>query len=207
MKIPSAAIGAIEVALNRYLSEDPGALQQCAELDGKQLVIAITEPAFELVFVPHAGGIQVLSDDDGSPDARLSGSLASFSRLALGQLDAAEAVLGQAVSIEGDPALAESFANILREAQVDPEAILSDYIGDVAAHTVGRFARGLLRWGKQTSQQLSMEVVHQMQAGDSAFVSSYEADAWIREVDRLRDDVERAEARINKLASQMEAQT
>ena len=83
------------------------------------------------------------------------------------------------------------------------EEILSQYIGDIAAHRLGNLGRGLTSWFKQASLTLGQNLSEYIQYEGRDVATAAELDGFSRAVDTLRDDSERLMARINLLKSRL----
>ena len=60
--------------------------------------------------------------------------------------------------MRGDAELAQKFRELARLLAPDPEEELSLLIGDVAAHRIGRLARGALDWSRDAAATLLQDV-------------------------------------------------
>lgn len=196
MRLPSAVIGALEIALNDYLAGDAEALRRCAELDGRCLAVHVRDLDLTLFFLPARHGIQVATQCQETPDVRLSGGLRSFARtLAAGEGGA----LGGDLRIDGDVGLAQGFARMLRAVDLDLEDWLARHLGDVPAHLLGRTARDFGRFARRAGDSLSYSAAEYLREETRDLVHRDDIDAWMREVDELRARADRLAARINRL--------
>jgi ubiquinone biosynthesis protein UbiJ len=103
------------------------------------------------------------------------------------------------VRIEGDAEVAQRFRELLAVARPDVEEELALVLGDVAAHRIGRFARGVLQWGRAATDSLATNVVEFLQEEGRDLPTRVETEEFLAGVDRLRDDAERFEARLARL--------
>jgi ubiquinone biosynthesis protein UbiJ len=103
------------------------------------------------------------------------------------------------VQIEGDTTLAQQFAKALGGLDVDWEEQAARVLGDPIAHQVGQGMKGLSDWGRQTSRTLTADLKEYLEEEGRLVPTRYELDAFLAEVDTLRDDVERLEARLARL--------
>jgi ubiquinone biosynthesis protein UbiJ len=110
------------------------------------------------------------------------------------------------VQIRGDVELAQKFRELALLLRPDIEEELSLAIGDVPAHQLGRLARSALGWGRRaadtTLRNISEFLAHER--GD--LVSRSEGNQFLKGVDALREDVDRAEARLEQLRQRLEKQ-
>jgi ubiquinone biosynthesis protein UbiJ len=134
---------------------------------------------------------------EGAPNATLSGTPLSLLRMAG---PAPEAALRTgSVHIHGDAEIAQTFSELLKQARPDLEEELSRVIGDVAAHQVGDMARSALGFARRAADTFAQNVSEYLQEEGRDAPSRTEADEFITGVDKLRDDVDRLEARLSLL--------
>lgn len=134
---------------------------------------------------------------DRAADTTLSGTPLAFLRLVGPQPEAA--LRTGTVRIEGDAEVAQAFSELLKEARPDLEEELSRLIGDVAAHQVGNAARSVIGFAQRAADTLAQNVSEYLQEEGRDVPSRTEAEEFIAGVDKLRDDVDRLEARIARL--------
>lgn len=185
----------IENVLNRGLPRSPRAQQLCAELAGRRL--AIEAPALARLLVESTGQSLRVTRGTLPADAEIIGG--PLSLLAL-STSAAEAPLSRGeVEVRGDAELAEKFRELARLLAPDPEEEISILIGDVAAHRVGRLARGALGWTRSAAETLLRDVGEYFSHERGDLVSREEGEQFLRGVDSLREDVDRLHARLELL--------
>jgi len=184
---------ATEAALNGYLGMDPEIAARLDNLEGKVLALEILGLGAELYVLPNAGRVQVVDSYDGEPDVTLRGSPFAFAQLAQG------GVLGTGIEIRGDTALGQYFQTVLRDVEIDWEETLSGFTGDVVAHQIGNIVRDFTRWGSQVSETLIQNTSEYLQEERRDLPPEVTVNAFLDEVDTLQADVERLEARIDRL--------
>ena len=188
--------------LNRQISAKTPARELCAELEGRVFAVRVKDTALAMYMVVGPGEIFLASDYGDDPDVVVSGSLLSLARLAGPEGDAA--IRNGAIDLTGDALLAQQFQKLLRHARPDLEEELSSAVGDVVAHTVGEFARSIGRWGKGAQSTLRQNVTEYLQEESRTVPSRYETDGLRQQVERLRDDVARFEARLKHFEADRE---
>jgi len=192
---------AIENALNRGLPRSPRAQELCAGLAGRKLAIEIPEVIRLLV---ESTGTSLRITKGGRPaegsaqaDAEIIGGPLGLLALAG---DSPQGVLQRrGVDIRGDAATAERFRELGMLLRPDLEEDLSQLIGDVPAHQIGRFARMAASWG-QRAVSTAVENFSEYFAHERRdLVSRNEGEQYLRGVDVLREDLDRLEARLAQL--------
>ena len=192
-----------ERLVNRHIGESASAARVLAELEGRSLRIRLEGLGIDWLLVVEQGRLGISSSDERPASATVSGTPIDLLRL-LGP-DMASRIHGSGVELTGQISVAEQFAELLRLALPDPEEELSRWIGDIAAHEVGRAVRGTGAWAAKAVRALRLDTSEFLAEESRALPSRYEAEAFYRAVERLRDDVERAAARIEHLARRARA--
>jgi ubiquinone biosynthesis accessory factor UbiJ len=185
----------IENVLNRGLPRSPRAQQLCAELAGRR--IAIEAPAVARLLVESTGNSLRITRGTLPADAEVIGG--PLSLLALGGSAADEPLSRGEVEVRGDAELAQKFQELARLLRPDPEEELSILIGDVAAHRIGRLARGALDWTRNAAATLLQDVGEYFSHERGDLVSREEGEQFLRGVDALREGLDRLDARIELL--------
>ena len=183
--------------LNRGLPRSPRARELCREIAGKRVGVEVR--GFRRLVIESDGGSLQLARDEGLPaDAELSGGPLSLLALAG---PSPEAVLQRGdVTISGDAELAQKFRELAMLLRPDVEEELSRAIGDVPAHQIGRFARAAMGWTRRAAETTVQNAAEFFAHEKRDLVPRAEGDQYLKGVDRLREDVDRLEARLDLLA-------
>jgi ubiquinone biosynthesis accessory factor UbiJ len=186
----------LEQLLNRGLPRSPRARALCAELAGKSLAVEI--PGLARVRVSSNGVTLGIARGTGPADATLIGGVLALAALAG---DEPQAVVQRGdVAISGDAQVAERFRELGRLLRPDFEEELSLLVGDVAAHRLGRLARGVLRLPRRAARTALVNLAEYLGHERGDLVPRREGEQFLRGVDSLREDVDRLEARLELLA-------
>lgn len=189
----------LESILNRGLPRSPRAQQLCAELAGRR--IAIEAPAMARLLVESTGSSLRITRGNLPADAEVIGGPLSLLTLGGGEADAA--LTRGAVEVRGDAELAQKFRELARLLRPDPEEELSLLIGDVAAHRIGRLARGARDWTRNTAATLLQDAGEYFSHERGDLVSRQEGEQFLRAVDVLREDLDRIDARLELLQQRL----
>lgn len=194
----STLAAALETALDLYLKQDPGALQRCAEMEGKVIELDITGLGLSLYFMPGAEGVLVAGHYEGEPDTRLRGSPFGFARLSLGSRE--DALFEGTVEIQGDSDTGQRFQDILSSVDWDWEEQLSQLTGDVIAHQAASLARMATQFINNSSRTLQQDISEYLQEEARLLPARIEVGYFLAEVDQLRADVDRLSERVERLS-------
>lgn len=191
----------LESVLNRNIAGSAAARRLCKQLEGKVLALHVSGLPLSVFFRSDGERMGIdTADAPGAdaPAATLSGSPLALLRLAGPAPESA--IRGGSIQIQGDAEVAQAFSELLKQAQPDLEEELSRVIGDVAAHQVGNTARAMLGFGKRAVDTLTQNVAEYLQEEGRDLPTRTEADEFVADVDKLRDDVARLEARLANLS-------
>ena len=187
----------LESLLRRQLKDNSEARRALRQLHGETLALKIEGVGLDIYFRATDDGLKLHTDFEDEPAAIISGTPLALASLAGGQADAA-AVRRTGVTIHGDTAVAQSFQRLFELIKPDWEEELSRLVGDTVAHRVGDAARQLLGWGKDVGTRMTEDFAEFFTEESRDLPAKAETEAFYDDVDRLRDDVDRAEARLKQ---------
>ncbi len=203
IQIPDAVLAVVEQALNGYIDLDPEGAAAFAPLEGRIIGIELKGFGTRVTIIPSARRLQLFGGYDAEPDCLIRGTPLDLARMGMTERKETQIIKGE-VEIIGDTGLAQAFSSALAGLDVDWEEHLARIIGDPFAHQVGTRARAAARWGKKTSETLTLNLQEYLQEEARLVPTRYEIEAFLSQVDILRDDIDRAEARIERLTRQIE---
>lgn len=187
-----------ESAVNQYLSLDPEISAQLGGLEGRCIAIEISTPPIKLFCFPRAGGLSLQSVFEDEADCKISGSLAGVLKMIRSE-NPAEILSSGEVSILGDSRLAQDFSDTLSRMDIDWEELLSKLTGDFAAHRIGNVVRQGQHFLLDSLKAFRLDSSEYLQEESGILPTRVEIEKFIHDVDVLRDDVERLDAKIRKL--------
>lgn len=187
----------IEAAGNRALDFDPDTRARLSKLVGKTVRLELLGVAGALFFQIERDGVRVHEAWDRRTELTIRGSPLAFARMALTGGDAD--IVESGIQIEGDAALAQQFANLLKHLDIDWEEWLSHYVGDIAAHQAGNIVRDLSRWAKDTRGTMEQNLAEYLVEESRILAGAEQVRVFLAAVDDIRADVDRLEHRIRRL--------
>ena len=190
----------LESVINRYLALDPEMLGKLSEFDGKVIKLEMTGINKTLYMLPDESGIQVLADYDGDADTVLRGTPISLFKMGL-VANAANLLLKGEVEISGDTRLGHKFKNVFSQMDIDWTEPLAGLVGDDLAYQLQQAGTKLGRWGKDSARSVSSSFSEYLQEESRDVVTETEQEIFNEDVDRLRNDVDRLQAKINVMIS------
>ena len=198
MELPVSLLAAIEKALNAYLHLDGEAFSRAEALQSKIIQLHINSLDINIYSLVGTDDIQLLGEYAGTPDATISGSLASLVRLSQSK-DSASAMLESDVEILGDMRVAEGFSRMLSEASIDWEELLSKIVGDIPAYQAGSTVRKSNEWVSETIDAMKHNVAEYLSEESRMVPAKAEVAQFMEAVDDLRMASDRLEARLKLL--------
>lgn len=190
--------GVVEGWLNRAIDASSVAALHAARLEGKRLAVVVEGLSLSVELCVRDGRVRIHEGASDAADVTIEGPPLELVKLA--GADSLGRLKGTNVQLHGDMHTAETFAVLLKAAAPDGERELAGWIGDLSAHAIGRRARGFARWSQRASRALQADATEYLQEEGEMLPRPEQVRNFCGEVDRLRDDVERAAARLDRLA-------
>lgn len=183
----------IENLLNRNLPRSPRAQEICASLAGKRVRVEARVVGWMLTVECLPTSLRLTKDDVAPADAEISGGLLSLAALAGDEPE--EVIRRGDVVIRGDAELAQRFRELAMLLRPDVEEELSRLIGDSPAHQALRVVRAVTGFGKRAARTGVRNVAEYLAHERRDLVPRAEAEDFYRGVERLREDLDRLDAR------------
>ncbi len=189
---------AIENLLNRNLARSPRARELTRALTGKRLRIEARTLGWVLLTESLGTSLRLTRDADDAPvDASISGTL--FNLGALAGSEPEEVIRRGEVRIDGDAEIAQKFRELAMLLRPDVEEELSRLIGDTPAHQALRLVRMAAGFGRRAADTGVRNVAEYLAHERGDLVPRAEAEDFYSAVERLREDLDRLEARAAQL--------
>lgn len=183
--------------INRQVRAKTPARELYEKLMGRVMAIRVTNTALAVYLIADADELRIATDYEQDPDVVVSGSMLALTRMAGPGGD--EVIRRGDVELSGDALVAQDFQKLLQYGRPDLEEELSVVVGDVAAHEIGEFFRGISKWGREARSTMRQNVGEYLQEESRSVPTRDEVDTFQEKVDTLRDDVARFEARLKAL--------
>jgi len=197
MDVLETVLRPVAKVLNRNIAESTPARELCEQLSGTVVAIRVRNTALAAYIIVVDDALDIVSTTSQEPDVVITGSLLTLAGMAGSSGEAA--IRDGSLDLTGDAILAGQFQRLLLLARPDAEEELSGLVGDIAAHRLGEFARGLGRWSRAARSTMGANIREYLQEESRNTPSRYEVEKFGAAVNTLRDDVERIEARLNRL--------
>jgi ubiquinone biosynthesis protein UbiJ len=196
--VNTLAIGALETALNQYLSLDKHLDSLLAPLAGKVIAIKITPGPHIIYCCPTPKSIQLLETYHGEINATLSGSLSALGLMGLSATPMHALFKGE-VRIEGDMELARKLQNLFAKLDIDLESNLAVYSGETFAKRLFKLVNSSRHWGQQSLNTFRDNLQEFLQEETRDLPAQAEAELLFQQIDACRSDFDRLQARFHRL--------
>ena len=197
----SGLLAGVELGLNRVLRMDSTARPRLARLEGKLIEVDCQSPALKLFILPSAEGLQLASHWEGA-DCVLRAPASSLLKLALAK-DKTAILHRPEVQLEGDSAVLLELAGILQDLELDWEYELSRWLGPVGSQLLAGHLRSRVNWASDSVDSLRQTLADYLAEESRSLVGEREAQARFAELDDLKLALDRLDARIERLAQDM----
>ena len=183
--------------LNRNIQQSTPARELCKELSGTVVAVRVRNTTLAAYFLIDDETLNLATSSSKEPDVVVCGSLITLA--SMNAKSSERAIRDGSLNLSGDARLAQRFQKLLNHLKPDVEEELSSLIGDVAANRLGKISRGIVRWGRDARSTMGANIREYLQEESRDVPSRYETDKFSENIGTLRDDVERLEARVNRL--------
>ncbi len=183
-----------ETLLNRQIAASSRARRLLGGLSGRSMELRFAATPVRLRLVAAADGISVRPAGEDAADAIIEGTPLSFVRLAIG--DPKQSIRAGGMEVHGDAEIAEGFRSLLAAARPDLEEELSRLTGDVAAHYLANLARDAVSFSRRAGDTFARNIAEYLTEESRDLPVRIEVEEFLAGVDRLREAVDRLEARL-----------
>lgn len=199
----TAALAALENALNRTLDLDPAGKRDLAALAGRVFALHCTAPPLDIYLRPDGDGIRLMGVYEGEVTTSVRGVASDFAELATAS-DPAAALINGDTEIGGDSAPLIELQRILGGLELDWEAPLVDTLGDVAGHQLAQLLRGGFAWSRQASRGLLRQLGEFIHEEARLTPPRLELEDFYRDLGALVERVERLQSRTGRLRKRLQ---
>lgn len=192
-KPPRALLGLLEAAANKAIEADPDIIPKIIKLDKKVVSLHIQGIDLNCFVVINNSQLIFLDSYAGYADVTISAPPFALASMALSGKP------HQGVHFTGDTHTAQRFQGLLQSLDIDFEEILSGSIGDIAARQVGLLSKQVSSWLSRSGESLNIATRDYLQEEAAYIPTKIETTNFSNDVDNLRMDIDRLEARVNAI--------
>ena len=199
----TAALAALEAALNRALTLSPQSIDGLTRLEDRVFALHCTAPSLEIYLHPGAQGIRLTGVHSGPVTTSVRGEASDFTELATSS-DPTAALINGGLELEGDSAPLIELQQILANLDMDWEAPLVTTLGDVAGHQLAQMLRNAFAWGRQAAASISRQLEEFIHEEARLSPPRLEVEDFYRDVRELEHRVDRLQSRTERLRQRLQ---
>jgi len=187
---------ALEKIINSALKADPDAIAKIACLENQVIEINCDDWQMRFYIICGKQELQFEKKYHGAPNTIIKGTLNHFLHLFIKGADT-QTAFHYPVDIEGDTHNIEILRNTFKNLDLDFEEKLSQLLGDTLAHRIfskiKNTKKSLGNAGKKIIDQTKEYIYFEAKS----LATRKQVEQFYNDIAKLRDDVERAEAKVN----------
>ena len=190
----------INRALHRAVAESGKAAGLCAALAGRRMHVVVSGSPFAGTLVCDGASVHFTSGEwreQKAADATISGSALSLAALMTDRQR--ELLRSGAVQITGDGEIAAKFSELAALLKPDVEHELAGVFGRMPAHLLISGMRGLFARGSALMESQLHNTADYLAHEQQTLVPKAEAQHFYRQVEQIREQVDRVDARLSQL--------
>ena len=178
--------------LNHLITQNSWARGELQPFSGQTVAIYLGPVTANLTVLENGG--LAMAGESAIDDASISLSPSLALRIL-----AKDTAASSQVQITGNTELAKALAKVLQGMRWDYEEDLSKIIGDIPATQANAFAKKTYSEAKSKVINVTEMLTEYWQEENPLIAKKRHVESFVKDVDQLRDDVERLEKRIEKL--------
>ncbi len=187
----------VELAINKALARDPLAQRRLARLSGQSLLLRLTFPALSVGVLLATEGVSLVPAAAlAHPDCEIEGAPADLLALLLDPQQAFE----NRVQLKGNTQLATQLRDLAQQLDLDWGGLLGDCLGDPLAQLLLNLLAKGRRAATEASTNLLDDLDNWLHEELRVQPCAAELEEQFEQIDQLRLDTERLQARIERLS-------
>ena len=183
-------------ALNTALAQDPETQVKLAQFEQRCIAIDIVDFKQTINIFIDGQKIQLNINNEHIADLTISGKAIALAKL--GQHP--DNLFSADIDIHGNVQFAKQLQDLLEGFDFDWEAQLAKVTGDTLAYPLAQGLRHTASWLKNTHQSMQENIAEYLREESRILPDKSEINDYLNNIDTLRADLDRLEARINKVA-------
>ncbi len=192
----------LESLVNNSIDYDPSTKSGLRDLYGRVIKIKCIAPKLSLYILFEKESVKLKKQYENFVDLKLTGTALSFGAFSI-NIHQQVSFFDSGIYVSGDQEVLSQLQKLLKNLDIDWEAALSDIIGDIPAHAVGRSVRSSLQWKKNILKRTTKVAVEFGQEEIQIIPSPIEAMNFADSVKKVQNEVERLTLKIYKLTTKL----
>ena len=186
----------LENYVNKILSKDEHTLHKLKKINNKVIVFKFLNTKIKLYVIPVINGLSISMTSKRKADVLINTTPSNFIKMLL---SSRYNVSGTPVDmqVEGDISIAHDFEKIMRGLEIDIEDPMSNLLGDTLSYQIVRFTRRIGEVSLKSSEIMIKNLSEYLKFEVEMLPDELLIDEFLKEVDSIRNDVERVSQRID----------
>jgi ubiquinone biosynthesis protein UbiJ len=191
---------ALQALLNRALALDEESRERLRALDGRAIAIEFSGVGVAMRITVEGDALRVGPASAAAADLKLRARPASFLAMALRRGESTTLPAGK-VEISGDAELARRIEKLVRNFQPDIEEAFTRVFGDVLGYQIAQAFKRAFDWSRESAKNLVQDSADFLRDEIRELVAPDEMEQFLDDVDALREDADRLDARIARITA------
>ncbi len=197
--IKTYSLKALERALHHALALDETTPLKLAKLENKVLEISINPLGVNFFIHFEKQRLKLLANYEGAVDTLIQSSPLGLIRLSFLPASKARSLFNDKIKLSGDVELGQQVKQLFDELDIDWEAHLAHFTGDVVAYGIGSLLRQGISFQKEVRTRFKSNTSAYIQEELRWLPPREEINDFFSDIDQLALDTERLQAHINQL--------
>lgn len=191
----SVTLKPIELALNAALAQDPETKTKLDQFESRCIAIKIKDFNQTIVMTVKQRQLYLTTTPDQTVDLTITGNALTLAKLGSDP----ESLFSADIDINGDVQFAKQLRDLLEGFDFDWEAQLARITGDTLAYPIAHGIRHVTSWAKNTHFSMQQNIAEYLREESRMLPDKSQIKAYMHDIDTLRADFDRLEARIKRL--------
>lgn len=191
----SSLLKPIEKVLNTALSQDIETQSKLDQFDQRCIAVNISDLNKTIVVLFNHRQLELSNDSQYTADLTITGKALTLAKLGHDP----ESLFSADIDINGDVQFAKQLRDLLEGFDFDWEAQLARLTGDTLAFPLAHAIRQAGSWVKNSHQSLQYSLAEYLKEEALLLPDKSQIKQYMSQIDTLRADFDRLEARINRL--------
>jgi len=184
-----------ELALNAAISQDPETKAKLDQFSQRSIAIDIKDVGQTIVVIVENQQLHLNANSEVEANLKITANAIALAKL--GQNP--DNLFSDDIEIHGDVQFAKQLRDLLDGFDFDWEALLAEFTGDTLAYPIAHGLRQATSWAKSTHQSLQQNLAEYLREEIRILPDKSQIKDYLTDIDKLRADFDRLEARINRL--------
>jgi len=191
----SALLKPIQLAINATLDQDLESKARLEQFELRRITVVVSDFNQTISILFKDCQVELSTDNEQTADLTITAKAVSL--IKLGQDP--ENLFSADIDINGDVQFAKQLRDFLEGFDFDWEAQLAKLTGDTLAYPIAHGLRQAGSWLKASHQSLQYSLVDYLKEEAQILPDKSQINEYMTEIDSVRADLDRLEARINRL--------